>query len=952
MTVEELGVKIEWLTAGFKKKADETKRIFKSVSSSVDDVKGHVSDLKKAFSSGWKNEDALKMTKAYKSVQDQITKTADKLEYLKAKQSRMGDGLEWTSEAKKLQKEYDNLAKSVQKWREQQSKLNSTSQAYKEIEEKIGMASDRMKFLRLESTKLKESGGAYRFKESFLSLEHQIKNTESALNAYKARADQLASDGQAYEQPRKFSERLREMGDRIKSSTNRIKSLIPHFPRLGQRVQAAGSSIRNFIKSAVGIGSLIMLFNRLRSSVKEGFGNLSLYSTQTASDLARLKGSLTQVKDSLAVAFAPILTVIAPLIQTFVNYITTACNALAMFFGALTGQKTVTIAKSGLGDVAAGASGAADATSAANSAAQEYQRTLMGFDQINKLDDQSGSSGSGAGAGGVGGAAGFQTAEVENVYSSWAEKIKDAWDKADFYEVGRAAGDKIKKALDEISWDKVKAVGEKAAKSIATGLNGFLETPGLFNTVGTTVAEALNTVFGTANTFAKEFHWTSLGKAVSDSINSFFETFNFKLAAETISNWGKGILDSAIAAVEGVKWKQVGKKAAEFLANIEWGDLLSKGFELAGAALGGIASAIAGFFEDAVSSVKDYFTGKIEDAGGDIVQGIWNGVTDAISGAYTWIKEHIFQPFIDGFKKVFGIASPSKEMKPLGENIIEGLKNGLVAKFTDIVSWFTDLPGKIKKAVGDIVMDVKAKFTEFKDDIKNKLIDFKANLTDKKDAIKKKLLDFKANLTEKKDAINKKLLDFKANLTDKKDAIKKKLLDFKANLTDKQKGKGFSSTLSHMIANFTGKKDSIKDKTIGSFEANITKANWKAGNKLIVPSGMTIETKAGGGLFANGKWKPITAAASGGSFSTGQMFVAREAGPELVGRIGNHTAVMNNNQIVSSVAAGVADAVASVLGSGNQTTVVLEGDAKGLFRVVKREATNYTNATGLAAFPV
>lgn len=62
--------------------------------------------------------------------------------------------------------------------------------------------------------------------------------------------------------------------------------------------------------------------------------------------------------------------------------------------------------------------------------------------------------------------------------------------------------------------------------------------------------------------------------------------------------------------------------------------------------------------------------------------------------------------------------------------------------------------------------------------------------------------------------------------------------------------------------------------------------------------------------------------ASGGYPSTGQMFIAREAGPELVGTIGNRTAVVNNDQIVASVSAGVAQAVASVLGGGGGATEV------------------------------
>ena len=48
--------------------------------------------------------------------------------------------------------------------------------------------------------------------------------------------------------------------------------------------------------------------------------------------------------------------------------------------------------------------------------------------------------------------------------------------------------------------------------------------------------------------------------------------------------------------------------------------------------------------------------------------------------------------------------------------------------------------------------------------------------------------------------------------------------------------------------------------------------------------------------------------AFGGFPEHGEMFIAREQGPELVGRIGNRTAVANNDQIVEGVAAGVTSA--------------------------------------------
>ena len=81
--------------------------------------------------------------------------------------------------------------------------------------------------------------------------------------------------------------------------------------------------------------------------------------------------------------------------------------------------------------------------------------------------------------------------------------------------------------------------------------------------------------------------------------------------------------------------------------------------------------------------------------------------------------------------------------------------------------------------------------------------------------------------------------------------------------------------------------------------------------------------KATGGIFAGGKWLPITAYANGGGPNAGELFMAREAGPEMVGTIGGHTAVMNNDQIVASVSDGVYRAVRMASGgNSNQGTQV------------------------------
>lgn len=90
----------------------------------------------------------------------------------------------------------------------------------------------------------------------------------------------------------------------------------------------------------------------------------------------------------------------------------------------------------------------------------------------------------------------------------------------------------------------------------------------------------------------------------------------------------------------------------------------------------------------------------------------------------------------------------------------------------------------------------------------------------------------------------------------------------------------------------------------------------------------------------------------GGFVDSGQMFIAREAGPELVGTIGNRTAVANQDQIVSALSIGVYNAVVDAMSKSEQkqqpVKVVING--REVFKAVQSESTAYTKRTGQPAF--
>lgn len=83
--------------------------------------------------------------------------------------------------------------------------------------------------------------------------------------------------------------------------------------------------------------------------------------------------------------------------------------------------------------------------------------------------------------------------------------------------------------------------------------------------------------------------------------------------------------------------------------------------------------------------------------------------------------------------------------------------------------------------------------------------------------------------------------------------------------------------------------------------------------------------------------------ATGGFPDTGQMFIAREAGPELVGRIGRRTAVANNDQIVQGIASAVRSAMAGANSpnSGGTTRITVQNVLNG--RAIGESVIEYHN---------
>lgn len=131
------------------------------------------------------------------------------------------------------------------------------------------------------------------------------------------------------------------------------------------------------------------------------------------------------------------------------------------------------------------------------------------------------------------------------------------------------------------------------------------------------------------------------------------------------------------------------------------------------------------------------------------------------------------------------------------------------------------------------------------------------------------------------------------------------------------------------------------------FESGVAKVEDKLDSWLYEKFGWRLGTDP----FRDYEKNPVKKYATGGFPTTGQLFLARENGAEMVGNIGNKTAVANNDQITSAIAAATYNAMSQALSENNGTVVLqVECDPAGMFKVMQKQANTYTRRTGNPAF--
>lgn len=480
-----------------------------------------------------------------------------------------------------------------------------------------------------------------------------------------------------------------------------------------------GMPFGRMIGSSIMFSTIFGLISQIKQAIKEGSDNLVQYSGSYNNSISSMVSSLLYLKNAWAVAFAPIVNVVAPYISSFIDMVSSALNAVGHFLAALTGKGYVVQAKKAWKDYASGLDTTKDSANGAEKALKDLQNYTLGIDELNVIQpndnsSSSGSSGSGSGASSPSPSDMFETIEVSNSMNQLADKFKEALKNSDFTEIGKMVGDKLNAAMESIPWDEIYHKADNFGKDLATFLNGLI-SPELFYNVGATIASSINTALHSLNSFAANFDWSNFGASLASSITGFFETWDAKLTGGTFGNFVSGVLEALKGAIDGLQgdktFEIIGQKIVDFIYGIDWGKIA---WDLSGL-LVSLANAIINLPNDLLRGIAiGFFTNVFDMSEEEVKMKLPKFVLPPLSGLGLVAL---------GFDIIKGVLEGITENSQPILDFFTDLKGKIVEKFDDVKDWFGDKFGKAREAISEKFSDVGTWFgnkkTEIQDNTKD-----------------------------------------------------------------------------------------------------------------------------------------------------------------------------------------------------------------------------------------
>lgn len=264
------------------------------------------------------------------------------------------------------------------------------------------------------------------------------------------------------------------------------------------------------------------------------------------------------------------------------------------------------------------------------------------------------------------------------------EAIKAAWESAGEFFGGIIDG--IKGAFEGIgeflgglftaAWEAVKGAWEAAVdffSGVWAGIQGvFSAVADVLGGFFSAAWEAVTAIWSAAVSFFTE---------IGNGIQSVFEAVTGFLGDVFSAAWDavSGVWEAATGFFGGI-WDNIKVTASKAADSI--GGSLKKAWE----AVKGVWNGAVSFFSGIAGNIINTFTSlpsKFLSIGGDIVNGLKNGIANAWSSFIGWLNDKV-GGIVNGVKAMLGIHSPSTVFAGIGENMALGLAAGWDDQYSGI----------------------------------------------------------------------------------------------------------------------------------------------------------------------------------------------------------------------------------------------------------------------------
>lgn len=650
-----------------------------------------------------------------------------------------------------------------------------------------------------------------------------------------------------------------------------------------------------------------------------------------------LQSQINMLGREIGNIFIPLLMKIVPVAIGVVKVLNKVARAIAQMFGFQLpdlnwdGVKSGSTATEDLGN---NLDNTADK-------AKKLKRQLAGFDELNNLTTPSSGSGSGSGAG-VGGSNFELDLPEYDMLKGFSKGIDDMTDKImKFFGLSEDAAGKLNwkfSDMNSLLQDLMIVLGSFLAIKFVTKVAGWIKKLGEFNTalknltgknglvtkgIGLVIAitglvfefKALKNILETGE-LSTENVIEMIGGTVA---TGFGAGMMFGPTVGLVVTLVLGAIDIGTAFATGISTgkieKNLNKKIADRFGwetrNNNFVQDLQLNFSTV---LGNIASIAAtplewiGLDKDTKEDIIVNYMDLWQQIGAlinvfdvDTFKSKWQEVWDTISD---WFKNTWIGNFLDNvwglifttkkWEELFGVIGDAA--KTVGDSVSQWWSDNIGKWWSEKVApWFTlekwkALAENAKKGIEDKFNDFKENFKPIKDWWNNHVAPWftwekwSKISEDAKSALKNKWEDFKNNFNPIRDWWNNKVKPWFS--WDKWRQLAQDAVN------------GIKNAFSQMNIRFKLPHFTWTTQPASGWIANILSA-------INLPTSLPK---------LNVNWY-----AKGGFPNTGEFFMARESGPELVGRMGNRTAVANNDQIVSGIERGVYNAVINAQGVQSQS---------------------------------